>query len=111
MNNNNQNPTVRERVLGVLSIPVAAAAFLYVACGRGFMWDPYAYTAAWLTLIAALAYGVPMLDVTIDTCAIIWQRIGRVVRRALAGVHARRTVVGRRSARVVRGEARGEVRP
>lgn len=108
-------PTVRERVLALLSIPVAAAAFIYVACGRGFVWDPIAYTIAWLTLIAALAYGIPMLDITIDTCAIIWRHAKRVIRRmrrALADGGARRdAAVSPRTARVVRGTASGEVRP
>lgn len=105
-------PTTRQRILALLSIPTAAAAFGYVACGRGFIWDPYAYTIAWLTLIAALAYGVPMLDVTIDTCAAIWRRIRRAIRamrRALAGAHAhRRSSASMRPARVVRGCGKGQ---
>lgn len=89
---NTHNPTILQRILALLSIPTAAAAFLYVTCGRGFVWDPWAYTIAWLTLIAALAYGVPMLDTTIDTCAIIWRSSKR---RTRASSGPRRTHRGR----------------
>lgn len=110
--NDNHTPTVRQRILGVLSIPTAVAAFTYVTCGRGFVWDPWAYTAAWLTLIAALAYGIPMLDVTIDTCAAIWHRTKRAIRtmrRALAGVHDRHDAsASMRPVRVVRGCGKGQ---
>ena len=104
--NNVSTPTIRERILALLTVPVAAGAFGYVTCGRGFVWDPWAYTVAWLTLIAALAYGIPMLDVTIDTCAAIWHRTKRAIRtmrRALAGVHDRHDAsASMRPVRVVR---------
>lgn len=117
MNRHNTNPEpeptpgVIARLLAVLAVPVAIASFLYVSCGRGFMWDPWAYTIAWLTLIASLAYGLPMLDVTIDTVAGAYCHIRRAVRgvrRALADMWRRPCNPARR-VRVVRSEAK-EVR-
>ena len=104
-------PGVIARTLAVLAVPAAIASFLYVSCGRGFMWDPWAYTIAWLTLIASLSYGLPMLDVTIDTVAGAWRRAKRIARRAkraLAGVRRSKTSASTRRVRVVRGTAKAK---
>ena len=117
MNRHNTNPEpeatpgVIARTLAVLAVPTAIGAFLYVACGVGFYRAPWGYTIAWLTLIASLSYGLPMLDVTIDTVAGAYCHIRRAVRgvrRALADMRRRPCNPARR-VRVVRSEAK-EVR-
>ncbi|PAU67194.1 hypothetical protein [Bifidobacterium criceti] len=112
MNDHEHRPSIPARLLAVLSVPTALASFLYVACGVGFYRAPWGYTIAWLTLIASLAYGLPMLDTTIDTCAIIWHRTKRAachVRRALADGHANHHAsASMRPVRVVRGCGKGQ---
>lgn len=117
MNHPNTNPDpepapgILARALAVLAVPAAVASFLYVSCGVGFYRAPWGYTIAWLTLIASLAYGLPMLDVTIDTVTGAYCHIRRAVRgvrRALADMRRRPCNPARR-VRVVRSEAK-EVR-
>lgn len=111
--NTNPEPTpgVIARTLAVLAVPTAIGAFLYVSCGVGFYRAPWGYTIAWLTLIASLAYGLPMLDVTIDTVAGAYCHIRRAVRgvrRALAGVLRHKSSATMRQVRVVRGTAKAK---
>ncbi|WP_289098656.1 hypothetical protein [uncultured Bifidobacterium sp.] len=104
-------PTRPARLLAVLSVPAAIASFLYVACGVGFYRAPWGYTIAWLTLIASLAYGLPMLDVTIDTVAGACNRVKRGIlraKRALAGVLRHKSSATMRQVRVVRGTAKAK---
>lgn len=104
-------PGVIARTLAVLAVPTAIGAFLYVSCGVGFYRAPWGYTIAWLTLIASLSYGLPMLDVTIDTVAGAWRRAKRIARRAkraLAGVRRSKTSASTRRVRVVRGTAKAK---
>lgn len=104
-------PGVIARTLAVLAVPTAIASFLYVSCGVGFCSAPWGYTIAWLTLIASLAYGLPMLDTTIDTVTLAWrhtQRIARRTKHALAGVRRHRTSATARQVRVVRGTAKAK---
>lgn len=111
MNDHEHRPSIPARLLAVLSVPTALASFLYVACGVGFYRAPWGYTIAWLTLIASLAYGLPMLDTTIDTVTLAWrhtQRIARRTKHALAGVRRHRTSATARQVRVVRGTAKAK---
>ncbi|MEF2736705.1 MAG: hypothetical protein U0N15_05715 [Bifidobacterium choerinum] len=104
-------PGVIARTLAVLAIPTAIGAFLYVSCGVGFYRAPWGYTIAWLTLIASLAYGLPMLDVTIDTVAGACNRVKRGIlraKRALAGVLRHKSSATMRQVRVVRGTAKAK---
>lgn len=105
-------PGVIARTLAVLAVPTAIGAFLYVSCGVGFYRAPWGYTIAWLTLIASLAYGLPMLDVTIDTVAGACNRVKRGIlraKRALAGVLRHKSSATMRQVRVVRGTAKAKV--
>lgn len=111
--NTNPEPTpgVIARTLAVLAVPTAIGAFLYVSCGVGFYRAPWGYTIAWLTLIASLAYGLPMLDVTIDTVAGACNRVKRGIlraKRALAGVLRHKSSATMRQMRVVRGTAKAK---
>lgn len=111
MNDYEHRPSIPARLLAVLSVPTAIASFLYVACGVGFYRAPWGYTIAWLTLIASLAYGLPMLDTTIDTVTLAWRHTQRIARRtahALAGVRRHRTSATARQVRVVRGTAKAK---
>lgn len=111
MNDHEHRPSIPARLLAVLAVPAAIGAFLYVSCGVGFYRAPWGYTIAWLTLIASLAYGLPMLDVTIDTVTAAWchtKRAARRMRRALAGVRRHRTSAPMRRVRVVRGTAKAK---
>lgn len=111
MNDHEHRPSIPARLLAVLSIPTAIASFLYVSCGIGFYRAPWGYTIAWLTLIASLAYGLPMLDTTIDTVVHAWRRIRRGVRRAkraLAAMRRHETSATARQVRVVRGTAKAK---
>lgn len=111
MNDHEHRPSIPARLLAVLAVPAAIGAFLYVACGVGFYRAPWGYTIAWLTLIASLAYGLPMLDTTIDTVTLAWrhtQRIARRTKHALAGVRRHRTSASTRRVRVVRGTAKAK---
>lgn len=111
MNDHEHRPSIPARLLAVLSAPTAIASFLYVACGVGFYRAPWGYTIAWLTLIASLAYGLPMLDITIDTIAGACRhvrRIARRMRRALAAMRRHKSSAPMRRVRVVRGTAKAK---
>ena len=53
------------QALTILSTLTALAAGTYIATGVGFMWAPWAYSAAWLLLISSLAYLIPQIDTLI----------------------------------------------
>ena len=72
----------RRQALTIISTLTALAAATYIATGVGFMWAPWAYSAAWLLLISSLAYVIPQIDTLI----------------ALATTAARRTVHAARHA-------------
>ena len=50
------------QALTIISTLTALASAAYIATGVGFMWAPWAYSAAWLLLISPLAYVIPQID-------------------------------------------------
>lgn len=77
-----RNHTRARQALTIISTLTALASATYIATGVGFMWAPWAYSAAWLLLISSLAYTLPQIDTVI----------------ALATTAARRTVHAARHA-------------
>lgn len=57
-----RNHTRRRQALTIISAFTALASATYIAAGVGFMWAPWAYSAAWLLLISSLAYVIPQID-------------------------------------------------
>ena len=56
------NHTRARQALTIISTITALTAGAYLATGVGFMWAPWAYSAAWLLLISSLAYTIPQID-------------------------------------------------
>ena len=57
-----RNHTRRQQALAIISTITTLTAGAYIATGVGFMWAPWAYSAAWLLLISSLAYTIPQID-------------------------------------------------
>ena len=57
-----RNHTRRQQALAIISTITTLTAGAYISTGVGFMWAPWAYSAAWLLLIASLAYTIPQID-------------------------------------------------
>lgn len=57
-----RNHTRASQALTIISTLTALASATYIATGVGFMWAPWAYSAAWLLLISSLAYVIPQID-------------------------------------------------
>lgn len=60
-----RNHPRRQQALTIISTLTALATGAYIATGVGFMWAPWAYSAAWLLLISSLAYTIPQIDTLI----------------------------------------------
>lgn len=60
-----RNHTHARQALTILSTLTALTSATYIATGVGFMWAPWAYSAAWLLLISSLAYVIPQIDTLI----------------------------------------------
>lgn len=71
----NHTRTHRRQTLTIISTLTALASGAYIALGDGFIWDPYAYTAAWLLLISSLAYTIPQTDTVIALATTAARRI------------------------------------
>lgn len=60
-----RNHTRARQALTIISTITALASATYIGSGAGFMWAPWAYSAAWLLLISSLAYTIPQIDTVI----------------------------------------------
>lgn len=70
------------QALTIISTLTALASAAYIATGVGFMWAPWAYSAAWLLLISSLAYVIPQIDTLIVLATTIARRIIHAARHA-----------------------------
>ena len=96
-----RNHTRRQQALTIISTITALASAAYIATGVGFMWAPWAYSAAWLLLISSLAYTIPQIDTVIALATTVARRTVHAARHAhdwLAALADRR----QSQARVVR---------
>lgn len=57
-----RNHTRARQALTTISTLTALTSATYITTGVGFMWAPWAYSAAWLLLISSLAYAIPQID-------------------------------------------------
>lgn len=77
-----RNHTRRRQALTIISTLTALTSAAYIATGVGFMWAPWAYSAAWLLLIISLAYTIPQIDTVIALATTIARHIIHAARRA-----------------------------
>lgn len=102
-----RNHTHTRQALTIISTITALTSATYIAGGVGFMWAPWAYSAAWLLLISSLAYVIPQIDTLIALATTIARHIIHAARHAhdwLAALADRRQP----PARVVRSTTRME---
>lgn len=95
------------QALTIISTLTALTSATYIATGVGFMWAPWAYSAAWLLLIGSLAYTIPQIDMVIALATTIARHTVHAARHAhdwLAALADRR----QSPARVVRSTTRME---
>ena len=95
------------QALTIISTLTALTSATYIATGAGFMWAPWAYSAAWLLLISSLAYVIPQIDTLIALATTVAHRTVHAARHAhdwLAALADRR----QSPARVVRSTTRME---
>ena len=96
-----RNHTRARQALTILSTITTLTSATEIATGAGFMWAPWAYSAAWLLLIASLAYVIPQIDTVLALATTIARRTVHAARHAhdrLAALADRR----QSQARVVR---------
>ena len=96
-----RNHTHTRQALTIISTLTALTSATYIGSGVGFMWAPWAYSAAWLLLISSLAYTIPQIDTVIALATAIARHIIHAAHRAhdwLAALADRR----QSQARVVR---------
>lgn len=96
-----RNHPRRQQALTIISTITALASATYIGSGVGFMWAPWAYSAAWLLLISSLAYVIPQIDTLLALATTIARRTVHAARHA----HDRLTALADRrqsQARVVR---------
>ena len=77
-----RNHTRARQALTIISTITALASATYIATGVGFMWAPWAYSAAWLLLISSLAYVIPQIDTVIALTTTIASRTVHAARHA-----------------------------
>lgn len=77
-----RNHTRRRQALTIISTLTALTSATYIATGVGFMWAPWAYSAAWLLLISSLAYVIPQIDTLIALATTIARHIIYAARHA-----------------------------
>ena len=76
------NHTRARQALTIISTITALTAGAYIATGVGFMWAPWAYSAAWLLLVSSLAYVIPQIDTLIALATTIARHIIYAARHA-----------------------------
>ena len=76
------NHTRARQALTIISTITALTAGAYIATGVGFMWAPWAYSAAWLRLVSSLAYVIPQIDTLIALATTIARHIIYAARHA-----------------------------
>ena len=102
-----RNHTRARQALTIISTITALASAAYIATGVGFMWAPWAYSAAWLLLISSLAYTIPQIDTLLALATTVARHTVHAARHAhdwLAALADRR----QSPARVVRSTTRME---
>ena len=77
-----RNHTHTRQALTIISTITALTSATYIATGVGFMWAPWAYSAAWLLLIASLSYTLPQIDTVIALATTIARRTVHAARHA-----------------------------
>ncbi len=77
-----RNHTHARQALTIISTLTALASATYITAGVGFMWAPWAYSLAWLLLIASLAYTLPQIDTVIALVTAIARHIIHTARHA-----------------------------
>ena len=103
-----RNHPRRQQALTIISTLTALTSATYIATGVGFMWAPWAYSAAWLLLIASLAYTLPQIDTVVALATTVARHTVHAARHAhdwLAALADRR----QSPARVVRSTTHVEV--
>ena len=70
------------QALTIISTITALASATYIGSGVGFMWAPWAYSAAWLLLISSLAYTIPQIDTLIALATTVARRTVHAARHA-----------------------------
>ena len=70
------------QALTIISTLTALTSATYIATGVGFMWAPWAYSAAWLLLISSLAYTIPQIDTVIALATTIARHTVHAARHA-----------------------------
>lgn len=101
-----RNHTHTRQALTIISTITALASATYITSGVGFMWAPWAYSAAWLLLISSLAYTLPQIDTVIALATTVARHTIHAARHAhdwLAALADRRHAT---PARVVRSTTR-----
>ena len=77
-----RNHTRAGQALTIISTITALTSATYIATGVGFMWAPWAYSAAWLLLISSLAYTLPQIDTVIALATTVARRTVHAARHA-----------------------------
>lgn len=77
-----RNHTRARQALTIISAITALASATYIGSGVGFMWAPWAYSAAWLLLISSLAYVIPQIDTVIALATTVARRTVHAARHA-----------------------------
>lgn len=77
-----RNHPRRQQALTIISTLTALTSATYIATGVGFMWAPWAYSAAWLLLISSLAYTLPQIDTVVALATTIARRTVHAARHA-----------------------------
>ena len=77
-----RNHTHTRQALTIISTITALTSATYIAGGVGFMWAPWAYSAAWLLLISSLAYTIPQIDTVIALATTAARHIIHAARHA-----------------------------
>lgn len=77
-----RNHTHTRQALTIISTLTALTSATYIATGVGFMWAPWAYSAAWLLLISSLAYTIPQIDTVIALATTVARHTVHAARHA-----------------------------
>lgn len=76
------NHTRARQALTIISTITALTSATYIGSGVGFMWAPWAYSAAWLLLICSLAYVIPQIDTLLALATTVARHIIHAARHA-----------------------------
>ena len=77
-----RNHTHTRQALTIISTLTALTSATYIATGVGFMWAPWAYSAAWLLLISSLAYTLPQIDTVVALATTVARHTVHAARHA-----------------------------